>query len=211
MNKNQYGFGVVVVVIIVLVLGIIGFTAWKVADRINTPVAQANTPAQASNSKQTSKAKLSDTWLLRESDNASIRVPDGFQVLAAQGDTLNFVLPDSPEGTLKYEKGTTATVVGEPHKEFGLGLIASYNSAGLNHLGSKVREFQTYSGLPVTVEQYKREQPFDPNEASDIIVGATYVKYTVTKGDNRFNVDYVYQSKNYLDIIDEMVKSIDIK
>jgi len=32
---------------------------------------------------------------------------------------VGFVLPDEPQGTLKYEQGKKAQVVGEPHKHFG--------------------------------------------------------------------------------------------
>lgn len=151
--------------------------------------------------------RISDGWLLRESGVASIRVPDGFNILVPANEPLQFVLPDVPVGTLKYEKGTKAQVVGEPHKHFELGLMAGINS-GWNERGQEARRFKTYDGKEVVVNRFYQEN--DP-EFLDFSKGTTLLQYKITQGDDSFRVDYAYMGGGIVDIVDEMVKTISFK
>lgn len=214
-TMNDRGFSplfIVLVIAVVAVIGGVGYYVYRLQNENtnnNRPSQQQpGTNQQDKTTDKTSEKTLSSDWLLRESAMASIRVPDGFNILASDGDPLNFVLPDVPQGTLKYEKGTKAQVVGEPHKHFELGLIASFNQPGLNDRGVMLKEFKTYSGLPVTVKLFK--QTTDPTGVG-FPKGAKHLKYTVTKGTDFFNIDYVYLGDGIVDIIDEMVKSVTIK
>ena len=89
---------------------------------------------------------------------------------------VGFVLPDEPQGTLKYEQGKKAQVVGEPHKHFGLGLLAGRGPSQLNDLGTELKRFETYAGLPVIVKLY--EVPSDPERPKEgrLFDGNKYTK-----------------------------------
>jgi hypothetical protein len=218
MQTKQKGFSTLHILLFLIVIGMIGGTGWYVykanrsvtdtfkdANNSSTPKSTENSKKATTTKQEVKEIRLSENWLLRESDQASIRVPDGFEILSAAGDNLTFVLPDEPQGTLHYTKGVKAKVVGEPHKHFGLGLWASYNNPGFNDRGTDLRNFKTYSGLNVEVKQF--EQSEDPTGV-DFPKEAKHLKYRVTSGNNYFNVDYVYLGDGIVSIIDEMVKSI---
>jgi hypothetical protein len=219
MIEKQKGFSVPHISVVLVVISIVSFTGWYVWNaKKNTDAALSSVPAGASSrsakvDKDEEKVKpiaakhLSDDWLLRESSEASIRVPDGFEILINKDDPVAFWLPDAPQGTLKYRKGTQARVMGEPHKHFELGIIATYNKPGFNDLGTYHKGIKTYSNLDVEVKLYEQKEvegvpAFTP--------GSKYLKYTVKKDDKYFNVDYVYLGEGITDIVEEMVKSITI-
>lgn len=216
MKNNQNGFGALGVFAVVLVLAMVGFAAWKVIDQNKEPATTSNatnTKAVTNTSKQNEpKAKddikLSDTWLLRESTEASVRVPDGFNILVPDGETLDFLLADVPQGYLKYTKGETAEVVGAPHKHFELGILAGFNSSGWNDRGEEIKTMKTYSGLEVKVKEFKQTE--EPN-GLDFAKGTTLRQYTVIKGENSFTVDYAFMNEGIVNIVEEMVKSVNIK
>lgn len=211
--KNQKGFSLVIVLILVVALVAIGFTLWKITNNQKPIVENSgdNTNQEEKelvNTEPKPEPNLSEDWLLRESLNSSIHVPDGFNILANQGEPFNFSLPDEPRGTLKYVQGQPAKVVGEPHKHFELGLLVAFNQEGLNDRGALVREFKTYSGLNVTAKSFEQvEEPM----GVDFPKGAEHLKYKITKNTDYINVDYVYLGDGLVNIIDEMVKSANIK
>jgi len=235
MKKNEYGFGFIGIMVIAVILSVASFAGWTVFKKnqksagtqqahitnfeecvaAGNPVMESN-PEQCSANGQTfirqmpaqTEKKLSSGWLLRKSDEASIRVPDGFNMLVVKDEDINFVLPDAPQGTLKYEEGAQAKIVGEPHKHFELGLIVSFNEQGFNDRGTKLKEFKTYSGLDVNVKLF--EQTTEPNGV-DFPKGTKHLKYTVTKGTDYFNVDYAYLGDGIVDIVEEMVRTITIE
>lgn len=207
MTKKQNGFGVIEILLVILVLSAIGLAVWYVLNKDTAE--QASTTSQTTQTtnqdkKQTSNEKLSANWLLRQSNEASIKVPDGFKILVTDGQPINFVLP----GTPVYEKGVTAAIVGQPSKHFELGIIAGYNTEGWNDRGAEIKKFQTDSGLPVTVKLF--EQQNEP-EGLDFAKGTKHLKYTVTKGDKYFNIDYAYQGEGIVDIVEQMVKTVTIQ
>jgi hypothetical protein len=204
-----------ILILLIVILGVIGFAGWYVwklnapqTDSKSTqPKAHPTTDKEKTEATASTVPKLiSDEWLLRESAEASIKVPDGFNILVPESNPVNFVLPND-DGSLRYEKGTRAQVVGEPHKHFARGLLATYNSTGLNDLGTYLRSFKTYSGLDVEVKFYEE------NDTEDTVIpyGVKWLKYKVAKGDKMFTVDYMYEGEGIVDIIDEMVKTIVIK
>lgn len=210
--KNQKGFSLVLAIVLIACLGVIGFAGWKVSNQKDSgqknPDSTKQEEQKSDDTQSQSEPNLSESWLLRESAEASIRVPDGFKILASQNQLFNFTLPDDPQGTLKYSKGEPAVVVGEPAKHFGLGLIVGFNNEGLNDRGMQVREFKAYSGLNVTVKLF--EQTVEP-DGVDYPKGAKHLKYTVGSSNKYINVDYVYLGDGLVNIIDEMVKSANIK
>lgn len=215
MKVNQKGFSVVEILIVIVVVGLLGAVGWLVYDRQNSKDNSTQTTTQKENQtkqptsdeNKEAEKKLSANWLLRQSSNASIRVPDGFNFLTNAGEDFDLWLPDQPQGTLVYKEGTLAKVVGEPHKHFELGLIVSYNKEGFNDRGAKVKEFKTYSDLPVVVKLF--EQTNDP-DGVDFPKGAKHLKYTITKGSDYINIDYVYLGSGYVEAIEEMVKTATI-
>jgi len=215
MKVNQKGFSVVEILIVIVVVGLLGAVGWVVYDRQNSKNDSAQSTVQQENQAKQPTAddnkeaekKLSANWLLRQSSSASIRIPDGFNFLTNAGEDFDLWLPDQPQGTLVYKEGTLAKVVGEPHKHFELGLIVSYNKEGFNDRGTKVKELKTYSGLNVVVKLF--EQTTDP-DGVDFPKGAKHLKYTVTKGEQRINIDYVYLGSGYVEAIEEMVKTATI-
>lgn len=212
---NQKGFSVIEVLIVIVVIGLAGATGWLVYNRQNNksdleqqPTVQEGQAKQSTTDEnKEAEKKLSANWLLRQSSGASIRVPDGFNFLADAGEDFDLWLPDQPQGDLVYNEGTLAKVVGEPHKHFELGLIVRYNKEGFNDIGTKVKELKTYSGLNVDVKLF--EQTTDP-DGLGFPKGAKYLKYTVTKGSDYINIDYVYLGNGYVDAIEEMVKTATI-
>lgn len=216
MKVNQKGFSVVEILIVIVVVGLLGAVGWLVYDRQtnkdsskeSTVQQESKTEKQTTDDNKETEKKLSADWLLRQSSSASIRVPDGFNFLTNTGEDFDLWLPDQPQGTLVYTKGTLAKVVGEPHKHFELGLIVSYNKEGFNDRGTKVKEFKTYSGENVTVKLF--EQTTEP-DGVDFPKGAKHLKYTVTKGEDYINIDYVYLGSGYVEAIEEMVKTATIK
>ncbi len=214
-KRNQKGFSVVEILIVIVVIGLLGAVGWLVYDRQKSkdnstqPTAQQENQAKKSTADDSQEAdkKLSANWLLRQSSSASIRVPDGFNFLTNTGEDFDLWLPDQPQGTLVYKEGTLAKVVGEPHKHFELGLIVSYNKEGFNDRGTKFKDLKTYSGLDVVVKLF--EQTTDP-DGVDFPKGAKHLKYTITKGENYINIDYVYLGNGYVEAIEEMVKTATI-
>ena len=79
----------------------------------------------------------------------------------------------------KYEQGKKAQVVGEPHKHFGLGLLAGRGPSQLNDLGTELKRFETYAGLPVIVNFY--EVPSDPEGPTTFVLGSKYLSFSVWK------------------------------
>jgi competence protein ComGC len=210
MNKKQNGFGAVEILVVILVLSAIGLAVWYVLNKNNAEQTSTTNPtsqttqATNQNNEQTSNETISANWLLRQSNEASIKVPDGFKILVTDGQPIDFVLPETPV----YEKGVTAAVVGQPAKHFELGIIAGYNTEGWNDRGAEIKKFQTDSGLPVTVKLF--EQQNDP-EGLDFAKGTKHLKYTVTKGNKYFNIDYAYQGEGIVDIVEQMVKTVTIQ
>lgn len=213
MTHKQHGFGHIAVLVIIVVLGVLGLITWQFMSmrEDDTPATTTTTSTNEKTENQDQpvvEEKLSANWLLRESETAAIRVPDGFNILAAEGQAFDFVLPDVPQGTLKYQAGTEAQVGAAPAKHFDLGLIVSFNEAGFNDRGAVTKKFKTYSGLEVTLKYF--EQTVEP-EGVDFPKGAKYLKYTVTKDSDYINIDYVYMDTGIVDIIEEMVKTASIK
>jgi len=212
-NSNQKGLNIFGLLGAVTVIGLITTIAWLMYGRQDIDSNASSTPVQEqkqANIEPNKKVdnKLSSGWLLRQSGDASIRVPDGFNILVNPADTFDFWLPDQPQGTLEYTKGTSAKIVGEPRKHFELGLIVSYNKAGFNDRGTAIEGFETYDGLDVVVKLF--EQTVDP-EGVDFPKGAKHYKYIVSKDNDYVNIDYVYLGDGYKNIIEEMVKTVSLK
>jgi prepilin-type N-terminal cleavage/methylation domain-containing protein len=214
MKANHKGFSLVEILIVIVVIGLLGAAGWFIYDRQNTNNTeqsnsqQGNQPQNSTaNESEDAEKKPSTNWLLRQSSNATIHVPDGLEFLAAPGEDFDFVVPDQLQGTLVYKEGVLAKQIGEPHKHFDLGLIVGYNNEGFNDRGTKIKELSTYSGLSVDVKLY--EQTTEP-DGVDFPKGAKHLKYTVTKGSNYINIDYVYLGSGYVDAIEEMVKTATI-
>ncbi len=213
-QMRQAGFGVVGIVAVVLVVAAlagVSVVVFKKSSGTKTAVSAPSPTPQSDEPEATpmpaDEKRLSADWLVRESVAASIRVPDGFNILVADNHPINFSLPDD-QGELTYRKGAKAQVVGEPHKHFGLGLLVSYDGTGLNDLGTYQRSFKTYSDLKVDVDLFEQN---DPEAVTTIPYGSKYLKYKVIKDNKRFTVDYFYKGEGVVDIIDEMVRTIIIK
>ncbi len=227
MQLKQQGFSVPRLLLILIIIGILGGAGWyvytsrKAYDKsVNDATGRHTLEAQlAENSKKsevTSKPiaekRLSADWLLRESSEASIKVPDGFNVLVNNNDPVNFLLSND-QGEMRYQAGTKARVVGENHKHFGLGLIVSYGS---NRDASEVdpnqgtyqRSFKTYDGLDVEVSILEQN---DPEAVTTLPYGSKWLKYWIKKDSRYFYVGYIYTGEGIVEIIDEMVNTIVIK
>ncbi len=214
MKKNENGFSAIELLIVFVIVGLIMAVGWLVWDKQNVNDNQTTTSqgsseqaAQLANNTKTEEIRISSDWLIRKSNKVSISVPDGFKILSSSGEDFDFVLPDQPQGTLEYKKGTLARVVGAPAKHFELGLIVGFNSEGFNDRGTKLREFKTYNGLNIEVKLF--EQTTDP-DGVDFPKGAKHLKYKVIKGSDYINIDYVYLGDGIVDIIDQMVRTADI-
>jgi hypothetical protein len=111
---------------------------------------------------------------------------------------------------LKYQEGIKAQVVGEPHKHFGPGLMASSSDTSYEdpNPGTYERGFKTYGGLDVEVRIFEQN---DPDAVTTLPSGSKFLKYWVRKDGKYFYVGYIYKGEGIVYIIDEMVKTIIIK
>lgn len=223
------GFSAIYVALLIVIVGLVGATGWYVLksnkhDSNGSAASYDTGQSSSQNSTLTGKEKtkgstpkpsvtekLSDNWLIRESAEASIKVPDGFNILVNGNHPVNFLLSND-QGELKYEPGTRARVVGENHKHFGLGLIVTYGSAKEEDVdpnpGTLQRNFKTYDGLDVEVRVFEQN---DPEAVTTLPYGSTWLKYWVKKGDRYFYVGYIYKGDGIIEVIDEMAKTIVIK
>lgn len=211
MHKNQNGFSTPHVLLALVLVAVIGLAGYKVYDSQKKTSEPAQNSSHANETVKPDKKeepkveeKLSDNWLLRESEEASIRVPDGFEILTREESEINFSLP----GTPTYKQGEMAKVVGEPHKHFELGVIVALNNQGWNERGTETAQLKTYSGLDVKVRQF--EQTEEP-DGLDFAKGTKLIQYKVINGDYYMSIDYAYQGEGIVDIIEEMVKTATIE
>lgn len=210
-RHNSKGFSAVEALLIVLILLLLSAAGWYVYSKgqdKNDNVAPTKKSNTSHNNKKTPQStpekKLSDEWLLRESSDASIKIPDGFEILVTEGKTLDFAHPGVP----KYDQGVKAKVAGEANKHFELGVTAGLNGYWWNRRGAEVKKMQTYTGLDVTVNQFIQENEPD---GADFARGTTLLEYTISNGEKFVGIQYAYQGEGIVGIIEEMVKTVTIK